>query len=309
MKLSVDHDQRFAKMRAHTATHMLHAELAKIFPNTKQAGSLVDDDYLRFDFVADRLLTQEEIDKINKHINQTIYFAFPVKVDETSYKDALKLWAKAFFEEKYGDEVRVVQIVGKITTVDGDEAVKSIELCGWTHVENTKDIWCFIIVSQEAVASGVKRITAFTGPKVYERVQEVQYILDTAIQKLGIKTATQLEERLDKVMKEYDEMKNAMEWMEAKTIKDILVGKDFLSGKGLDKIFKLPATVNFKSVLSQTKWLFEDQNVLFYNEDGNFLLLTKKWILAKELVAKLGLKWWGNEQMVQGRDEKVLTLF
>jgi len=61
------------------------------------------------------------------------------------------------------------------------------------------------------VASGVKRITAFTGPKVYERVQEVQYILDTAIQKLGIKTATQLEERLDKVMKEYDEMKNAME--------------------------------------------------------------------------------------------------
>ena len=210
MKLSVDHDQRFAKMRAHTATHMLHAELAKIFPNTKQAGSLVDDDYLRFDFVADRLLTQEEIDKINKHINQTIYFAFPVKVDETSYKDALKLWAKAFFEEKYGDEVRVVQIVGKITTVDGDEAVKSIELCGGTHVENTKDIWCFIIVSQEAVASGVKRITAFTGPKVYERVQEVQYILDTAIQKLGIKTATQLEERLDKVMKEYDEMKKKM---------------------------------------------------------------------------------------------------
>jgi len=130
MKLVVDQDQRFAKMRAHTATHLLHAELAKIFPNTKQAGSLVDDDYLRFDFVADRLLGQSEVDKINKVINQIIYFSYPVKVDETSYKEAIKLGAKAFFEDKYGDEVRVVQIVGTIETQDGKEAVKSIELCG-----------------------------------------------------------------------------------------------------------------------------------------------------------------------------------
>ncbi len=308
MKLSVDHDQRFAKMRAHTATHMLHAELAKIFPNTKQAGSLVDDDYLRFDFVADRLLTQEEIDKINKHINQTIYFAFPVKVDETSYKDALKLWAKAFFEEKYGDEVRVVQIVGKITTVDGDEAVKSIELCGGTHVENTKDIWCFIIVSQEAVASGVKRITAFTGPKVYERVQEVQYILDTAIQKLGIKTATQLEERLDKVMKEYDEMKKKMWESEIDEILDLFQWAKNTSNKYFPKIIDVGNKIAFKSFVIQ--WIvFFEEDTLLYNSEWSFAILSTKKKSSKKIAQELWLKWWWSDSLFQGKDEKVLWLF
>jgi len=130
MKLLVNADQRFAKMRAHTATHLLHAELAKIFPDTKQMGSLVDDDYLRFDFAADRLLDQYEVDKINKVINQIIFFAYTVKVDETSYQEAIKFGAKAFFEDKYGDEVRVVQIVDNIETQDGTEPFKSVELCG-----------------------------------------------------------------------------------------------------------------------------------------------------------------------------------
>lgn len=309
MKLLVDQDQRYAKMRAHTATHLLHSELAKIFPNTKQAGSMVDDDVVRFDFQADRLLDQYEVDKINKVINQIIYFSFPVKVDETSYKEALKLWAKAFFEEKYGDEVRVVQIVWKIETIDGNEPVKSIELCWWTHVANTKDIGCFMIVSQEAVASGVKRITAYTGPKVYERVQELQNVLDITVNKLGIKTATQLEDKLDKVMKEYDEMKSAIENMEANAIQDILKWPDFSSGKDLDKVFFIPNHLNFKNVLSYTKGLFEKQTVLIYNKEGNFLLMTPKWVSAKNTSTKLGLKWGGNEQLVQGRDEKVLTIF
>lgn len=309
MKLSVNVDQRYAKMRAHTATHLLHAELAKIFPNTKQAGSLVDDDYLRFDFVADRLLDQYEVDKINKVINQIIYFAYPVKVDETSYKEAIKLGAKAFFEDKYGDEVRVVQIVGNIETQDGTQPVKSIELCGGTHVENTKDIGCFMIISQEAVASWVKRITAYTGPKVYERVQELQSILDITVNKLWIKTSSQLEDKLDKTLKEYDEMKSAMESIEATTVHTILKWKDFASGKDLDKVFLIPAHVNFKNILWYTKWLFEKESVLIYNNEWNFLLITKKWVSAKDMATRLGLKWWGNEQMVQGRDEKVLGLF
>lgn len=309
MKLIVDQDQRFSKMRAHTATHLLHAELAKIFPNTKQAGSLVDDDYLRFDFAADRLLDQYEVDKINKVINQTIYFAYPVKVDETSYKEAIKLGAKAFFEDKYGDEVRVVQIVGNIETQDGTEPVKSIELCWWTHVENTKDIGCFMIVSQEAVASWIKRITAYTGPKVYERVQELQSVLDITVNKLWIKTVTQLEDKLDKTLKEYDEMKSAMESIEATTVQTILKWKDFASGKDVDKVFLMPTHVNFKNILWYTKWLFEKESVLIYNNEWNFLLITKKWISAKDTATRLGLKWWGNEQMVQGRDEKVRTLF
>ena len=72
MKLSVDLSQRYAKMRAHTATHLLHAQLATIFPHTKQAGSLVDSDLLRFDFYADKLLTPEQIREVESKINQII---------------------------------------------------------------------------------------------------------------------------------------------------------------------------------------------------------------------------------------------
>jgi len=113
MKVIVDECQRYAKMRAHTATHLLHAQLAKIFPTTKQAGSMVDDDVLRFDFQTERLLTQQEIACIEKRMNQLIYLAADVIVEEMSLKDATVLGAKAFFEDKYGDVVRVVRVVNK----------------------------------------------------------------------------------------------------------------------------------------------------------------------------------------------------
>ena len=308
MKLFVDHDQRFAKMRAHTATHLLHAELAKIFPNTKQAGSLVDDDYLRFDFVADRLLDQYEVDKINKVINQIIYFAYPVKVDETSYKEAIKLGAKAFFEDKYGDEVRVVQIVGTIETQDGTEPVKSIELCGGTHVENTKDIGCFMIVSQEAVASGVKRITAYTWPKVYERVQELQGILDITVNKLWIKTATQLEDKLDKTLKEYDEMKKKMWESEIDGILDLFQWAKNTSNKYFPKMIDVGSKIAFKSFVIQ--WIvFFEEDTLLYNSEWSFAILSTKKKLSKKIAQELWLKWWWSDSLFQGKDEKVLSLF
>lgn len=322
MKLSVNVDQRFAKMRAHTATHLLHAELAKIFPNTKQAGSLVDSDFLRFDFVADRLLDQYEVDKINKVINQIIFFAYTVKMDETSYQEAIKLWAKAFFEEKYGDEVRVIQIVWNIETQDSTESVKSIELCGGTHVENTKDIGCFMIVSQEAVASGVKRITAYTGPKVYERVQELQSILDITVNKLWIKTATQLEDKLDKVMKEYDEMNTKYQLIEDKMIEQWL--KETFK-KGLEHFDKeladypVPFSIvpeledfEFKNIINKAQKIRPKQQEIgiIYTKTWNFAIFCfKKWHSAKKWMSDFWLKWWGNDQMVQGRDEKVLWLF
>lgn len=151
MKLSVDPAQRYAKMRAHTATHLLHAELGQIFPDTKQAGSLVDSDLLRFDFYAERLLTPEELAQIEKRINQMIYLASDVQVQEMSIEEAGKLGAKMFFEEKYGDIVRVVSVKNTaIPTTFSDEnqhtsfapygEIISVELCGGTHVSNTREI-------------------------------------------------------------------------------------------------------------------------------------------------------------------------
>ena len=303
MQLIVDQCQRYAKMRAHTATHLLHTQLATIFKTTKQAGSLVDEDYLRFDFNADRLLSPEEIHDIEKNINQMIYDAYTVEVKETSYDEAIKLWAKAFFEDKYGDVVRVVRVFTH------DNEIVSIELCGWTHVTNTKDIWCFAIIGQEAVASGVKRITAVVWPKVAMRIYEVQAILDGTIAKLWIKTSTQLADKLDKTLKEYDEMKAKIEWMETTMIKQILTWSDFSSWKGLDKVFLVPLELNFKNVVFQAKWIFENQNVLIFNKEWWFVLLTASWTSAKEFGKILGIAGWWTDTMIQGKDEKVLKLF
>ena len=303
MKLIVEQCQRYAKMRAHTATHLLHTELAKIFKTTKQAGSLVDEDYLRFDFNTDRLLTPQEIHTIEKNINQMIYGAYTLEVKETSYDEAIKLWAKAFFEDKYGDVVRVVRVFNH------SNEIVSIELCGWTHVTNTKDIWCFAITWQEAVASGVKRITAVTWPKVALRIHEVQDILDTTIEKLWIKTHTQLADKLDKTLKEYDEMKTNLESLETNMIKKILEWSDFSSWKDLDKIFLAPVELNFKNVVFQAKWMFKGQNILIYTKEWSFVLIADKWISAKEFTQRLGIKWWWTDSMVQWRDEKILSLF
>lgn len=303
MQLIVNQSQRYAKMRAHTATHLLHTELAKIFKTTKQAGSLVDEDYLRFGFNADRLLAPEEIYDIEKNINQLIYDSYPVEIKETSYTEAIKLWAKAFFEDKYGDVVRVVRVL------DYDWEVISIELCGWTHVTNTKDIGCFAITGQEAVASGVKRITAVVWPKVAARMHEIQDILDTTVQKLWIKTATQLADKLDKTLKEYDDMKANLEVLEIKMIKQLLEWSDFSSWNDFDKIFLVPVELNFKNVVFQAKWMFKGQNILIYTKEWWFVLIADKGISAKKIAENLGIKWWGTDTIIQGRDEKILTLF
>lgn len=127
--LVVDSIQRYAKMRAHTATHLLHAQLAAIFPQTKQAGSLVDEDYLRFDFYADTALTEEQIDRIEQNINTQITQALPVDIQEISYDAAIQAGAKAFFEDKYGDTVRVVSIGSQKQEASSQKLI-SIELCG-----------------------------------------------------------------------------------------------------------------------------------------------------------------------------------
>lgn len=303
MQLIVDQCQRYAKMRAHTATHLLHTELAKIFKTTKQAGSLVDEDYLRFDFNADRLLSPEEIYDIEKNINQMIYDSYTVEIKETSYTEAIKLWAKAFFEDKYGDTVRVVRVFNH-----NDEII-SIELCGWTHVTNTKDIGCFAITGQEAVASGVKRITAVVWPKVAARMHEIQDILDTTVQKLWIKTATQLADKLDKTLKEYDDMKANLEVLETNMIKDILQSNNFNSDKIFDKIFNISSDLNFKNVTFQAKGLFHDSTILIYTKEWNFFILAKKGTSAKKIAEELGITWGWTDTTLQGRDEKILTLF
>lgn len=302
MKLSINMDQRYAKMRAHTATHLLHAELAKIFPNTKQAGSLVDSDLLRFDFYANNLLTPEQIRVIENNINQIIYKAFPVDLIETSFEEWVKLWAKAFFEEKYGDEVRVIRVH------DGNENI-SVELCGWTHVSNTRDIGAFTIISQEAVASWIKRITAYTWPKVIEKLHNYEEILDWASNTLDVKSYAQINEKISKYTKENFELQQRVESLEIASIRVSLQSGQGRSNSDFSKIIELPIGTNFKALAWIVKEIFpSEKSILLYTDEWNYVIFTDSSVSAKELAKKYNLRWWGSDVMAQWKDEWVKSI-
>lgn len=300
MKLSIDMDQRYAKMRAHTATHLLHAELAKIFPDTKQAGSLVDEDLLRFDFYASNLLTAEQICVIENNINRIIYAAYPVDLIETSFDEWVKLWAKAFFEEKYWDEVRVIRVH------NWDENI-SVELCWWTHVSNTKDIWAFTIISQEAVASWIKRITAYTWPKVIEKLHSYEEILDWATSVLDVKSYAQINEKLQKYVKENTDLQQRVESLETSSLRWLLQSSHSTSNEDFWKIIELPSDVNFKALQWIVKAVFpSEKSVLLFSWEWNYIISTDWSISAKELVKKYWLRWWWSDLLAQWKDEWVL---
>ncbi len=307
MKLIVDQAPRFAKMRAHTATHLLHAELTKIFSNTKQAWSLVDDNLLRFDFQADKMLTNQEIWEIEKNINHLIFEALPVSNIEMSIEDAQKTWAKAFFEEKYGDTVHVVSIWE-------DKKMISVELCGWTHVENTRDIGAFVIINQEAVASGIKRIVAYTWPKVIERLQESKILLFQIADKLWVKAENQILDKLQKELNDKKELESQFESIKTKLIIENLKSAEFKSNEIFDKIINIsenPALkdLSFKDIIFQSKGIFTDINIVVYNQDGGFAIMTPKSDSSAKIIAQdLWLKWGWNDMIVQWKDSNIFNI-
>lgn len=302
MRLVIDSPQRYAKMRAHTATHLLHTALTKYFPNTKQAGSLVDSDFLRFDFYTDALLSYEQLKEIETWINDWIYEALPVSLTEISFDEATKLGAKAFFEEKYWDSVRLIRI-------HRDEDCISAELCWGTHVSNTREIWAFTIISQEAVASGIKRIIAYTWPKVIEKLHTDQDILNSQIQILDVKSSTQIWDKITKLLKELELLKSHSESLENKVLSQLLDSIKKRKNANFDTILELPEWTNFKPLPSLLRQYFPDTNtILAYTTDWTYLILTDWSISAKSITQKFQLKGGWSDTSAQGKDTKITSI-
>jgi len=178
------------------------------------------------------------------------YQALPVEKIEMSFNEAIKKGAKAFFDEKYADIVRVVVVKWACRW---DDSI-SIELCGGTHVDSTADIWAFKIIWQEAVASGIRRIIAVTWPKVAQyAIEKDKFIFQ--ISDLFDTPPKQLIDKISKFLKEYDELKSKYKSLEEKLLADklkLLVEKSF-SYEKFDKIIKLSndsifENINFKQL-------------------------------------------------------------
>lgn len=200
-EFSVDKESRQSVMRNHSCAHLLQAALRKVLgDHVHQAGQLVTDDRLRFDFSHFEAVTPQQLSEIENLVNGYILSAMDIKVEEMPIDEAKKLGAMALFSEKYGETVRVVTM--------GDA---SIEFCGGTHLDNTSKAGLFKIVSESSVASGIRRIEAVTGNGVLKLIKEQADIITASAQTLKIGNTSELANRCAGVMGEIKTLEKEIE--------------------------------------------------------------------------------------------------
>ncbi len=213
----VNWESRILTSYNHTATHLMHAALRQVLgAHVAQKGSLVSADVLRFDFSHFAKMTDEEIRKVEQIVNEKIRENIPVVIKEMPKEEAIALGAMALFGEKYGNTVRTVII----------DPEYSIELCGGTHVGHTGMIGVFSIVAESAVAAGVRRIEALTGPAA------IQYFADKVAQSKQITELLKAKDPLkaiEKLIEDKAALEKRIESMEARQlvgIRNELLQKD-----------------------------------------------------------------------------------
>ncbi|MCK6619228.1 MAG: alanine--tRNA ligase [Calditrichaceae bacterium] len=217
----VDMERRTPTTYNHTATHLLHAALRKVLgEHVRQAGSLVAPDHLRFDFTHFKKVEKEQLEEIERIVNERIQSDFAVEYYYTDFDAARKKGAMALFGEKYGDVVRVVSIAPS-----PKDSPVSLELCGGCHVKHTGQIGPFIITQESSIASGVRRIEALTGPKAVEYIQHSRNLLRDLDQLLN-SPAEGLAPRLKEILDQARSLEKQLQQLKAQQV--LQQGDEFL---------------------------------------------------------------------------------
>jgi alanyl-tRNA synthetase len=225
----VDADRRQAIVIHHSATHLMHRALQEILgDHVEQRGSLVAPDYTRFDISHPKALSTEEIQRIERHVNDAIRINPPTVSEVMSFDDAVKTGAMALFGEKYGDKVRVLRF-GELST----------ELCGGTHVDRVGDIGQFKIVSESAIGSGVRRIMAVAGEAAIEYIQAMERQLQAVARTLKV-APDAAPKRLEQVLERNHQLE-----------KDVAALKTSLASAGSDELINKAIDINGIKVLSE----------------------------------------------------------
>jgi len=221
--LVVDAKHRKRTMLNHSATHILHSVLREeLGAHVRQAGSLVAPDRLRFDFNHTGAIPPEKLEEIEKKVNERVRLDAEVKTEESSYDEAVRKGALAFFGEKYGDRVRVVRI--------GDF---STELCGGTHVHRSGEIGLFKLQAEAGVAAGVRRVEAVTGESALDLIRRYEQSLKE-IGGLVRASADDAVERVKKLLQQQKELEREIERLRGQfgknQIPDLLAKRQDING-------------------------------------------------------------------------------
>ncbi len=201
----VDEKRRKSISRNHSTVHLLQGALRKVLGNhIEQAGSYVDENRLRFDFSHFTAMTTEEIEKVERIVNDQILNALDIKTVETDIETAKGMGAIALFGEKYGSTVRAVQM-GEFST----------ELCGGTHLSNTSEAALFKIISESSVAAGTRRIEGVTGNGVLEYIAEKNELINSASKELKVNNIGDIPKRIEQLQNELKEAKRVIDGLNA----------------------------------------------------------------------------------------------
>jgi alanyl-tRNA synthetase len=320
----VDMQRRHDIMRNHTATHLLHAALHQVLgEHARQAGSLVAPDRLRFDFNHPEAMTPEQIERVERIVNDAIAADMEVIPKLKSREDAIAEGAMALFGEKYGETVRTITITPptRTSTLEETETVAhpaavmekmskySYELCGGTHLERTSDVGAFLIVSEGSAAAGVRRIEAVTGRGAYDLIahrfkllKQTASTLKSSIEETPFKVES-LQDEVADLKKELASLRASQaltsfneQLSNVQTIKDVNVMTMDVPNSNADTL---------RSLADKFREKYPRNGIAVLTSGGMIISvvtedLVKRGLKAGDLIASIGGRGGGRPNLAQG---------